>query len=172
VGKSGWRRCPTIFCPPQVPLHGKARACCRISNHEPNTLPHSRHGSARVLPRKSAPPPHVRDDRETPLVEGRDGRIVSLIWGEHEAEFLCKQNWTGQIALIRHDKKAVGADRCSRFDGVRYGRVEQCPLFRAKPNSLEATRLRFLTLMQTPQNYCFAESHCRPICPFPHSIEL
>jgi hypothetical protein len=29
-----------------------------------------------------------------------------LIWGEHEAEFLCKQNWTGQIALIRHDKKS------------------------------------------------------------------
>jgi hypothetical protein len=49
-------------------------------------------------------PPYVRDDRETPLVEGRDGRVVSLIWGEHEAEFFRKQNWTEQIALIRHDK--------------------------------------------------------------------
>jgi hypothetical protein len=37
-------------------------------------------------------------------VEGRDGRVVSSIWGKREAEFLCKQNWTGQIALIRHDK--------------------------------------------------------------------
>jgi hypothetical protein len=33
-------------------------------------------------------PPHVRDDRETPLVKERDGRVVLVIWGEREAEFI------------------------------------------------------------------------------------
>jgi hypothetical protein len=30
--------------------------------------------------------------------------VVILIWGEDEAEFFCNREWTGQIALIRHDK--------------------------------------------------------------------
>jgi hypothetical protein len=27
-----------------------------------------------------------------------------MIWAENEAEYLCKQDWTGQISLIRHEK--------------------------------------------------------------------
>jgi hypothetical protein len=49
-------------------------------------------------------PPHVRDDRETPLVKGRDGRSLVLIWDGGEAEYFCDNIWTGQISLIRHDK--------------------------------------------------------------------
>jgi hypothetical protein len=30
--------------------------------------------------------------------------VVKVIWAENEAEYLCNDHWTGQIALIRHDK--------------------------------------------------------------------
>jgi hypothetical protein len=30
--------------------------------------------------------------------------IVNMIWAKNEAEYLCKQDWTGQISLIRQDK--------------------------------------------------------------------
>jgi hypothetical protein len=30
--------------------------------------------------------------------------VVILIWGNGEAEYFCKQDWTRQISLIRHDK--------------------------------------------------------------------
>jgi hypothetical protein len=39
--------------------------------------------------------------------------VVILIWGGGEAEYFCKQDWTGQISLIRHDKSG-----CRRSDGV------------------------------------------------------
>jgi hypothetical protein len=30
--------------------------------------------------------------------------VVSMIWAENEAEYLCKQDWTGQISLMRQEK--------------------------------------------------------------------
>jgi hypothetical protein len=30
--------------------------------------------------------------------------VVVLIWGARETEYFGKQDWTGQISLIRHDK--------------------------------------------------------------------
>jgi len=30
--------------------------------------------------------------------------VIVLIWGEREAEYLCNQDWTGQISLICQDK--------------------------------------------------------------------
>jgi hypothetical protein len=30
--------------------------------------------------------------------------VVNMIWAENEAEYLCRQDWTGQISLIRHEK--------------------------------------------------------------------
>jgi hypothetical protein len=30
--------------------------------------------------------------------------VISLIWAENEAEYLCKHDWTGQIALMRQEK--------------------------------------------------------------------
>jgi hypothetical protein len=49
-------------------------------------------------------PSYVRDDRETPLVEERDDWVVKMIWTKNEAEYFCKQDWTGQISLMRHEK--------------------------------------------------------------------
>src|SRR3979490_1358341 len=40
-----------------------------------------------TLPRPPPPVPYVRDDRETPLCVGRDGRVLKLIWVRREAEY-------------------------------------------------------------------------------------
>jgi hypothetical protein len=29
--------------------------------------------------------------------------VVVLIWGGGKTDYFCKQDWTGQISLIRHD---------------------------------------------------------------------
>jgi hypothetical protein len=29
--------------------------------------------------------------------------VVVLIWGRGKTDYFCKQDWTGQISLIRHD---------------------------------------------------------------------
>jgi hypothetical protein len=62
-------------------------------------------------------PPHVRDDRETPLWKGGMAGVVILIWGEREAEYFCRQDWTGQISLIRHDKSGCRRTAIERPPG-------------------------------------------------------
>ncbi len=49
-------------------------------------------------------PPHVRDDRETPLVWDGIARNKPVICVGCEADYFFDGNWTGQISLIRHDK--------------------------------------------------------------------
>ena len=44
--------------------------------------------------------PHVRDDRETPLVRSGTAGVLEVIWVKCEAEYFCKQDWTTQISLI------------------------------------------------------------------------
>nr|HEV8009454.1 hypothetical protein [Bradyrhizobium sp.] len=53
--------------------------------------------------------PNVRDDRETPLVSGRDASVVEVIWVKSEPEYFCEEDWTGSISLIRFNKS-----RCAR----------------------------------------------------------
>ena len=43
-------------------------------------------------------PPHVRDDRETPL-RGGTARIIDVIWGKRETEYFFVGDWTTQITL-------------------------------------------------------------------------
>jgi hypothetical protein len=38
--------------------------------------------------------PYVRDDRETPLCVGRDGRDEEVIWVKSEPKYFCKRGWT------------------------------------------------------------------------------
>ena len=63
--------------------------------------------------------------------------VVIVIWGEREAEYLCNQDWTGQISLIWKEKLDFRRTLIfGRYNGLRCDPVEQCPLFRPKPNSL------------------------------------
>ena len=49
-------------------------------------------------------PPHVRDDRETPLVWDGMARDKPVIWGASEAEYFSRDDWTGQIRLKWREK--------------------------------------------------------------------
>src|SRR5260370_37710631 len=57
-------------------------------------------------PRPPHPAPHVRDDRETPLVRNGMAGVLKVIWGKREANYFCKRGWTTQITLIRLNKLA------------------------------------------------------------------
>jgi hypothetical protein len=39
-------------------------------------------------------PPHVRDDRETPLEKRQDGKGCKVIWVGREREYFCRRGWT------------------------------------------------------------------------------
>jgi hypothetical protein len=54
-------------------------------------------------------PPHVRDDRETPLRRGGTAWDMPVICGAGEAEYFSGEDWTGQISLICFNKS-----RCAR----------------------------------------------------------
>ena len=45
-------------------------------------------------PRPPLPAPNVRDDRDTPLLRARDGRVVRVIWVNREAEYFSLAGWT------------------------------------------------------------------------------
>jgi hypothetical protein len=45
-------------------------------------------------------PPHVRDDRETPLVWGGTADDMQLIWVRRERKYFLTWDWTTQITLI------------------------------------------------------------------------
>jgi hypothetical protein len=49
-------------------------------------------------------PPHVRDDRETPLIWDGTADDMQLIWVRREAENFFVWDWTTQITLIRFNK--------------------------------------------------------------------
>ena len=55
-------------------------------------------------PRPPHPAPNVRDDREAPLVSGRDGGDIVLIWVCREAIYFFARDWTGSITLIGLDE--------------------------------------------------------------------
>ena len=52
---------------------------------------------ARIAPgdvRPSHPMPHVRDDRDTPLLRAGMAETVNVIWGNREAEYFSREGWT------------------------------------------------------------------------------
>ena len=53
-------------------------------------------------------PPHVRDDRETPLVWDGMATNKPVIWVERKQEYFSRDDWTGQITLIRFNKFPCG----------------------------------------------------------------
>src|SRR5258708_11894121 len=60
--------------------------------------------SSAAQPASTASRPHVRDDRETPLVRSGTAGVLEVIWVKCEAEYFCKWDWTTQITLIRFKK--------------------------------------------------------------------
>jgi hypothetical protein len=40
--------------------------------------------------------------------------VVNMIWAKNEAEYLCIDDWTGQISLIRQDKLDFRRDAMAR----------------------------------------------------------
>ena len=56
-------------------------------------------------------PPHVRDDRETPLIGGGTAWDMQVIWAAVEAVYFSGEDWTGQISLKRFRKFGC-ARRC------------------------------------------------------------
>jgi hypothetical protein len=38
--------------------------------------------------------PHVRDDRDTPLLRAGMAETVNVIWGNREAEYFSREGWT------------------------------------------------------------------------------
>jgi hypothetical protein len=45
-------------------------------------------------------PPHVRDDRETPLMRSGTAGVLDLIWVKPERKSFFRQDWTGEIRLM------------------------------------------------------------------------
>jgi hypothetical protein len=62
-------------------------------------------------------PSRVLDDRDTPLVGDETAALIMLIWVRRETESFCKQDWTGQITLIRFEN--LGPARTARLGRVR-----------------------------------------------------
>jgi hypothetical protein len=54
--------------------------------------------------------------------------VVSLIWGKREAEYFCRQDWTGQISLIRHDKSGFRRRDMRQLISRRAHRWSACPV--------------------------------------------
>jgi hypothetical protein len=52
-----------------------------------------------ALPRPPHSEPNVRDDRDTPLLVGRNAEVVALMWGNREQVYFCGEDWTRQITL-------------------------------------------------------------------------
>jgi hypothetical protein len=55
-------------------------------------------------------PPHVRDDRETPLGWGGTTKDIVLIWVKLEQEYFCGSDWTAGIRLIQFNKSGFQND--------------------------------------------------------------
>src|SRR5713101_7774847 len=78
----------------------RPRACDRSQIFRPALRPLARS----TLPRPPHPAPNVRDDHDTPLLWDGMARVLEMIWGEWKQKYFCKQDWTGQITLIRFNK--------------------------------------------------------------------
>ena len=61
--------------------------------------------SSKAPKRPPHPAPNVRDDRETPLMNGREtAALMQVIWLNCEAKYFFAKDWTGSISLNRKEK--------------------------------------------------------------------
>src|SRR5271169_1454251 len=92
----------TIICKRRLANLTPASGC------QDHTTSPSASSSARLASPKRPPhsDPNVRDDRDTPLLRGRNGAFVKLIWVKHKPKSFFNRDWTASIGLIRFDKSA------------------------------------------------------------------
>jgi hypothetical protein len=74
-------------------------------------------------------PPHVCDDRETPLCWGGTAKDMRLIWVSDEAKYFLTWDWTTQITLIRFNKFRFARDG-GVLDGLS-GNARKAPTSRS-----------------------------------------
>jgi hypothetical protein len=55
--------------------------------------------SSAAPPASIASLPYVRDDRDTPLLRGRDAVDVKVIWVKSEPEYFCEEGWTDKWVI-------------------------------------------------------------------------
>jgi hypothetical protein len=68
------------------------------SRHQDHTIsPHASGAFVKAALRVHRNPPRVRDDRESPLLVGRDANHVTLICSSEKQKYFCERGWT------RHD---------------------------------------------------------------------
>jgi len=79
----------------------------RRQNHTTSPSARLRCSSYRAHPRPPHPAPNVRDDRETPLLQGRDARIMDVFRGKREGKYFYEGDWTGRNRLIGFRKFGV-----------------------------------------------------------------
>jgi hypothetical protein len=138
------------------PSPRNAKALSRVDASVGASGPHdfavrfTRH-SSKAPKRPPHPAPNVRDDRETPLVEGHGTATkMEVIWAKREAKYFFGGDWTDSISLNGLDKFA---DWCKsvegRFSFRRHFRMvrkhqarnlercfasrRRCPLLRVEP---------------------------------------
>src|SRR5262249_37072431 len=79
----------TQLCHPRKSIIRLARELIAHEVHLARRLPlHAQRSRVHRIP------PHVRDDRDTPLLRVRDALLVNLIWVRREQEYFCERNWT------------------------------------------------------------------------------
>jgi hypothetical protein len=140
--------------------------------------------SAEALAKADSPPfvcrpphsePNVRDDRDTPLLAGRNAEVVALIWGNREQVYFCGEDWTGSITLIW----------LSKLDGARKGRLKRM-LARPAQRSLSSNRYtrgnfaanscnhaiqgQQVRALRSSNNKCSPDICCQPLSSRPTSV--
>ena len=108
-------------------------SCAPLVAHEVHS-PCNHHAHRR--PRVHRISSRVRDDRDTPLLPGRDARKLPLIWVRGKAVYFCADDWTTQISLNLHNKLVFWRKRVtSGQDGARREATTRLPNLLPRPQA-------------------------------------
>jgi hypothetical protein len=101
------------------------------SRHQDHTISPSASGAFVLcaIASTASREPNVRDDREAPLVSGRDVGDIVLIWVCREAIYFFGKDWTGSITLIGLDELPRTRRRLWCFSGLREDHRRSNPKF-------------------------------------------
>ena len=114
--KPGWAKCTFTKLdtsvgasrPHDFAVHDLHRSSVRrLIAHGKPPCDHLAHRRCRV----HRIPPHVRDDRETPLVSGGMATNKEVIWAKDEAEYFLPQGWTGFAGRECFARRALSIPR-------------------------------------------------------------
>ena len=140
--------------------HHRRRDACFVANLTPASGRQDHTASPSAEPRSRQAPPASTASRPTSVTiakrpSWRSGMtaVVNMICAKNEAEYLCNDDWTGQISLIRHEKldfrRSAGIASTSGFDPSAHRRphTQLRPVDRRERK--ERQRLRYPLKHQT-----------------------